>query len=112
MSVLRSESRVRKNNTAVPLQQKDEFKQKTRMLLDPMTSKCFYDLINDIRSRFPKCVKWLDWYLHKDRAKLIFPAVANADFVDARTRNTNAQESMGRTIQMTCEQANPSLVEL
>ena len=106
----RSECRVRRKNAVVPVQRKDEFKQRVRMLKEEMERVVFDEQVASLKSDFKNCTKWLNWYLHIDRAKCIFPAVANEEFA-GDCHNTNAQESMGRTIQLTCEQDNPSIAQ-
>ena len=106
----RSECRIRRNHAAVPRQRQDEFKFMVRRLKDPMERAVFDELVAEIKREFPKTKKWLNWYLHKDRAKFIFPAMAREDF-NSDCRNTNAEESMGRTIQMACEHENPSILQ-
>jgi hypothetical protein len=58
----------------------------------------FDDMILLIKTNFPKCKKWLDWYLHSDRARE-YP-------------NTNAEESMGNVVQLSCEQKQPTISQL
>ena len=106
----RSECRIRRNHAIVPAQRADEFKLLVHKLKEPMERAVFDTIVADIKNRFPKCKKWLDWYLHTDRAKMIFPAMTDESFV-SDCRNTNAEESMGRTIQMSCEHDNPTLVQ-
>lgn len=107
----RSATRVRMNHGVVPVQRKEEFKEVvTRLTVEKDTDKFQADVAY-LKKEFKRCTPWLDWYLHPDRAKLIFPACANHDFVGT-SRNTNAQESMGRTIQQTCTQDNPNFKQL
>lgn len=74
--------------------------------------KEFDNMILLIKTNFPKCKKWLDWYLHSDRAKLLFPAKKNYSFVGGEYPNTNAEESMGNVVQLSCEQKQPTISQL
>jgi len=106
----RSECRIRRNHAVVPPQKQDDFKAKVHKLKEKMTREEFDELVNNIKTEFPKCKKWLDWYLHPDRAKMIFPTLAEDPFPDDNP-NTNAQESMGRTIQISCEYDRPTIAQ-
>ena len=78
---------------------------------EPMNIEVFRELVISIKSDFKKCTKWLDWYLHKDRGKLIFRAIADEPFI-SDCHNTNAEESMGHSIQMSCEHDNSTFVQM
>lgn len=60
---------------------------------------------------YPKAKAWMRWHLHDQRAKCIFPALADAPF-RSHIKNTNGQESLGKQIQATCEQSRPLISQL
>ena len=57
--------------------------------------------VDTLLSEFPLCKSLLNWYLHHDRAKMIFQVLADEKFTQANP-NTNAQESFP-------EQERPSI---
>lgn len=93
----RSASRVRRNNAVVPLQRKDDFKAQVDGLRNETKKDIFWIRVENLKKNFPKCKRWIDWYLNPKRAKIFFPAMKEEDFV-GNVDNTNAQESTGRTI--------------
>eukprot|EP00984_Skeletonema_dohrnii_P017855 scaffold8212_cov81-Skeletonema_dohrnii-CCMP3373.AAC.3 len=95
----RSECRVRKNNSVVPLQRKDEFKDQVRALQAEKDADIFWERVDKLKSDFPKCQNWLNWYINPQRAMCFFPSLNNDAFV-GNVHDTNAQESTGRTIQL------------
>ena len=107
----RSACRIRMNNTVVPQTRKAEFKDKVAMLKTESDLQQFNEHVAYLMREFPKCKPWLEWYLHPDRAKCIFRAAATHEFA-GKCRNTNAEESMGRTIQLTCMYDNPSVKQI
>jgi hypothetical protein len=92
----RSACRIYTNHAIVPLARRDEFKEYINKIKVIEDIKEFNDLILIIiKTNFPKCKKWLDWYLHSDRARILFPARGKESFVGGDYPNTNAEESMG-----------------
>ncbi len=59
---------------------------------------------------FPLCKSWLNWYLHHDRARMFFQAFADDKFTQSDP-NTIAQESFGRTLQMSSGQDLPTSIK-
>jgi hypothetical protein len=107
----RSAHRMRQNYEMVPSLHGDNFDYIVRKLLEPNLSRIiFQEYVDRLKKDFPKCTGWLDWYLHSDRANMIFQALTDNKFPQANP-NTNAQESFGRTLQCSCEQAKPSVKE-
>lgn len=106
----RSVCRIRRNHAIVKVQRSEEFKKLCDLLTTDMERRAFDELVQQIKKEFPKCTKWLDWYLHPDRAKMIFPAMAEEEFA-SDGRDTNAQESMGRTLKMGSEYKNPTIAQ-
>jgi len=99
----RSAYRVQQNYEIVPSHRGSEFKWLVLQLIDVnKTPLQFEETINTLRKEFPKCQSWLNWYLHNDRAKMIFQAIAENKFTQSEP-NTNAQESFGRTLQLSSE---------
>ena len=108
----RSVCRVSRIHAVVPSQRKKEFRDKVAELKrTDISLEEFYATVDYLQTEFPKCKNWLGWYLHPNRGKSIFPALATVNFAGT-VHNTNAQESMGRTIQMTCEQTKPNIAQL
>ena len=72
----------------------------------------FVNIIHEIKSTFPLTEKWLNWYLHEDRARLIFKAFSSlADKWNSTVGNTNAQEGTGRDIKYTAVRTKLSLFD-
>ena len=64
-----------KNNGVVPVQRKNEFKERVKLLSTQKSRAVFDENVLYIKHEFPNCIKWINWYLHLDRGKLIFPAM-------------------------------------
>jgi hypothetical protein len=56
--------------------------------------------------------KWLDWYIHSDCSRIIFPAKVKERPVGDEHPNTNAEESMGYIVQLSCKQNQQSISQL
>ena len=108
----RSAARLYRNHSVVPIQRKEEFKQKLSVLQNVVTTPAqFEETTEYLKKEFPKCKKLLNWYLHPAKGKCIFPALSTEEFTGT-TKNTQAEECMGRTIQQTCQQDHPSISQL
>ena len=107
----RSLTRVRRNGAIVSSEKEMDFYRKTLELLDPdLSNNSFQTVVKELKSEYPKCKKWLDWYLHPETAKLIFPAMSS-NAVESICKDTNAQESLGGDFQKTAPRAKSSIQE-
>lgn len=95
----RSESRVRRNNGVVSVQRKDDFRQQVKALQDETDTDVFWQRIKKLKSDFPRCQNWINWYINPLRGQCFFPSLKLDAFV-GNVNDTNAQESTGRTIQL------------
>ena len=104
----RSLTRVRRNGAIVSSEKEMEFYRKILELLNPeLSENSFQAVVKELKSEYPKCKKWLEWYLHPERAKLIFPALP-LETVGSICKDKNAQESLGADFQKTAK--NPKFL--
>ena len=104
----RSLARISNNHSIVPHQRKADFVKMVKELLENLTVDEFNKKTDAIMKEFKHSKNWLNWYLHSDRAPLIFPAMGKVTFMENRN-HTNSQESMGNLIQMSTPVSNPSM---
>ena len=95
----RSVNRICRNNAVVSVQRKQDFQDQVSGLRNETDTETFWHCVDRLKHQFPKCTKWIDWYLNPKRAKIFFPSLKDEGFV-GNVQNTNAQESTGRTIQL------------
>ena len=98
----RSRRRINKNRHIVPTLE-DEL-QFHNMIEDLFTYKqgqheMFRRQCLKILRYFPKAKNWLNWYLHPDRAVILFDACKLLPSSTQLQKDTNAQENVGRQIQ-------------
>lgn len=73
----------------------------------------FVNIVTEILSKWPKCNKWLNWYLQEDRAKLIFKCHSLlGDKWSNTVGNTNAQEGTGKDIKFTATSSKLKLFDV
>ena len=70
----RSACRVDSNHAVVPVGHRDNFKDIVQNLKVIEDEYEFDEQILLIKVNFSKCKKWLDWYLHSDHVRIIFPS--------------------------------------
>jgi hypothetical protein len=95
----RSAVRIRRNAAVVPTDKEMQFYDLTIRLLVNQPIRDFQAIVKQLKKEYPRTIKWINWYLQPGRATTIFPALSTTDkswFDD----NTNAQESLGRDIQL------------
>ena len=73
----------------------------------------FMEIVSEILNKWPRTTKWLNWYLHKDRAKLIFKCHSLlGDKWSSTVGNTNAQEGTGKDIKFTATSTSLKLFDV
>jgi len=103
----RSLSRILKNRKAVPVEKVEIFRTKIDNLFkfQPEQFSEFVMECKEIMTSYPDAKNWLKWYLHPNRATVIFKACRVKISTGEKGRllqlstDTNAQENIGRQIQ-------------
>lgn len=107
----RTLTRVRSNSAYVPHLKEMEFYRDVLGLLEPDRSRESFDvLVTHIRKSYPNAKGWLNWHMHESRGKHIFPAMTEHDF-SRLSKDTNAQESLGRDFQQTAIKKKLTIME-
>ncbi|KAK3828165.1 MAG: hypothetical protein J3Q66DRAFT_409425, partial [Benniella sp.] len=96
----RSLLRVATNGAIVDPDKERAFYSTALTLLDIQTEASFYKVVHEILEEFPGVERWINWYLHPSRGKLIFPALSTVDN-SSLSSDTNAQESLGNDFKRT-----------
>ena len=108
----RSLARISNNHAVIDMRFKDDFVKRIMELTQPeLLRDDFQKKADSLLTDYPKAKAWMRWHLHDQRAKCIFPALADAPF-RSHIKNTNGQESLGKQIQATCEQSRPLISQL
>ena len=82
---------MQQNYKIVPSNRGSEFKWLVKQLLNINASlDQFQKNVDALLSECPQCKSWLNWYLHHDRARMIFQVLVDDKFMQADP-NTNAQ---------------------
>ncbi|KAI8605087.1 hypothetical protein EDD21DRAFT_440617 [Dissophora ornata] len=99
----RSVTRVRINTSIIPQEKEFEFYKAALELPKRQLSKeTFEALASDMCRNFPRAKNWLSWYLHPSRGKHIFSSLGESSLLGL-SKNTNAQESLGKLFQYSAE---------
>jgi len=109
---LRSEAKFRRKHSNVPKKFKNDFKMRVRELLNPcLHTEDFWAKCKSLKQDYPQCPHWLDWHTSDKRARKIFPCLARKPYVGDH-KNTNGQESMGKTIQTSFTEPKANLASV
>ena len=99
----RSLARVANINDLVPMEKVTDFKERVLGLLDIPIGCCdrFHEMVETLMEDFPRTKKWMNWYLQKDRCKILFPALKQMTDQDLKRwdlllDNTNPEENFHR----------------
>jgi hypothetical protein len=108
----RSVVRIARIQSVVPPDQSSQFVQLVTELVNCEISR-FKEIIDIIKLSYPLTEKWLNWYLHEDRAKLIYKCYSQLGSKwNTTIGNTNAQEGTGRDIKFTATSTRLSLFQV
>ncbi|PBK88252.1 hypothetical protein ARMGADRAFT_937709, partial [Armillaria gallica] len=89
-------TRVKRLGGVIPPDQASDFSGLTALLYSTADVKVFNETVAEIRGRFPRTKPWLNWWLRRDHAAMIFPSQRRMDPViwDVLPDSTNAEEAM------------------
>lgn len=95
-------TRVKRLGGVIPPDQASDFSDLTALLYSTADVKVFDETVAEIRGRFPRTKPWLNWWLRRDHAAMIFPSQRRMDPViwDVLPDSTNAEEAMHFKIYM------------
>ena len=92
----RSVVRVRRNGAVIPHTKEMDFYDAAMALTNTSLSALeFEQAAEQLRQTYPKCKRWLDFYLQEDRSRVAFPALSGVQRKESISKDTNAQESLG-----------------
>ncbi|GJJ71561.1 hypothetical protein EMPS_03911 [Entomortierella parvispora] len=105
----RSVVRIRKNGAIIPPGKEMDFYVDAMMLASSSVTRFEFDnMVAGLLERFPKIRRWLDFYLHQDRSKIIFPALRDVAAKETISKDTNAQESLGGDFKLFVKRTHPT----
>lgn len=108
----RSAVRVARIQSVVPPSKTELFIQLTTELVNCDLQR-FVLVMKQLKNEYPLATKWLNWYLHEDRARLIFKSYTLlGDKWNCTVGNTNAQEGTGKDIKYTAVKTSLPLFEV
>lgn len=110
----RSATRIRRNGNIIPRARENDFYNDAIDLLRVQDFQIFSGQVLKMFSDYPRAKTWLQWYLQKDRAPLLYPACdSKCDLarLSAMSPDTNAQESLGNDFKRCAPKIPVSIME-
>ena len=111
----RSRHWIAKNRGIVSQEMESIFNKKIAELMNMPRDqfKLFQMKVSEFQQTFPHAENWFSWYLHPERATILFDACKKEknNMLLLLSKNTNAQENVGRQIQHAAMKKKISVME-